>query len=100
MPVYSTTKTLQATNRFRFLDIAKGEQNQEYPMPQDYIDMQGWQEMADKVYQVYNALSEEEKSNLSIICGNYGQASAISIIYGIKPCPDAFCINHTFCFLD
>ncbi len=98
LPVYSTTKTLQATNRFRFLDIAKGEQNQEYPMPQDYIDMQGWQEMADKVYQVYNALSEEEKSNLSIICGNYGQASAINYYLRNKNLPDAFCINHTFVF--
>jgi hypothetical protein len=67
-----------------------------HPLPQDYADMIGWEELADVVIKTYHSLSDSEKTRCAIYAENYGQAGAIKY-YGKKhglPEPTSF--NETF----
>jgi hypothetical protein len=58
------------------------------PLPQQYADMFGWEEMARKVAEVYNRLPADERSKAGIFGQNYGQAGAIDYFgprYGLPP---------------
>lgn len=48
-----------------------------HPLPQDFADMLGWQEIAVKVSKAYNLLDAAQKSRTIIYCDNYGQAGAV-----------------------
>jgi hypothetical protein len=48
-----------------------------HPLTQDYADMLGWDEMAQKVAKTYNSLTPEQQKNTQIYADNYGEAGAI-----------------------
>lgn len=50
------------------------------PLPQFYADRFGWQEEADSVARIYNALSPADRAKVGILCSNYGEASAINFL--------------------
>lgn len=50
------------------------------PLPQFYADRFGWQEEVDQVEKVAASLTPEERSQLTIICDNYGEASALNFL--------------------
>jgi len=52
-------------------------------LPQHYADRFGWEEMTAEVARVYHALPPEERERCAIMCGNYGEAGAITY-YGRK----------------
>jgi hypothetical protein len=52
------------------------EDGKEHSLSQDYADMRGWKELAEKVSQAIKTLPPGE--NALIICDNYGQAGAIN----------------------
>jgi hypothetical protein len=52
-------------------------------LPQYYADRFGWEEMTAEVARVYHALAPEERERCAIVCGNYGEAGAITY-YGRK----------------
>lgn len=52
------------------------EDGKDHQLPQDFADMLGWKELADKVETAYNKLPETEKT--MVLCDNYGQAGAIN----------------------
>ncbi len=47
------------------------------PLPQDYADMLGWEELVGQVAKVYHALTSEEQSRVVIFGQNYGRAGAV-----------------------
>ncbi|MDQ7949112.1 MAG: glycosyltransferase family 39 protein [Pedobacter sp.] len=47
-----------------------------YPISQDFADMLGWEELAYKVDAAYRL--QKDRSNLLVLCDNYGQAGAIN----------------------
>jgi 4-amino-4-deoxy-L-arabinose transferase-like glycosyltransferase len=47
------------------------------PLPQHFADQFGWEAMATKVAQAYNALPPQEREHASIVADNYGEAGAI-----------------------
>ena len=49
-------------------------------LPQFYADRFGWQEEVDQVTRIYNALPPEERAKVTILCSNYGEASAINFL--------------------
>jgi hypothetical protein len=63
--------------------VLKWEDLKNHPLPQDFADMLGWNEMAEKTAKAYSALSDEEKKNTFIFADNYGEAGAINY-YGKK----------------
>lgn len=52
-------------------------------LPQSYGDQFGWEEMVEKVGQVYNGLPPEERAVAGIYAGNYGEAGAVDF-FGAK----------------
>jgi 4-amino-4-deoxy-L-arabinose transferase-like glycosyltransferase len=69
-----------------------------HPLPQDYADMIGWKELADKVISIYHDLPGAEKEKCYIYAENYGQAGAINF-YGRKAgLPEVICFNGSFVF--
>ncbi|MFH1197711.1 MAG: glycosyltransferase family 39 protein [bacterium] len=62
---------------------ASGERSELGILPQFYADRFGWEEMVQKVADVYNGLPDEEKKKALIFGQNYGEAGAIDY-YGKK----------------
>jgi hypothetical protein len=57
------------------------EHQQNGPLPQWYADEFGWQEMVEKVAQVYNSLPPEERARTAIFSNGWGEAAAVDF-YG------------------
>jgi hypothetical protein len=75
-------------------DIEEGKKGE--PLPQWLADRIGWEEMAEKVAEVYNALPEDEKRNAAIVSTNYGEAGALDLYgpeYGL---PIVYCTHNSF----
>ena len=49
-------------------------------LPQFYADRFGWQEETDQVERVVAGLSPEDRAKVSILCSNYGEASALNFL--------------------
>jgi len=62
--------------KFKALGMLRWEDGKDHPLPQDFADMLGWKELAEKVEAVYNQLPNKEQT--IIVCDNYGQAGAIN----------------------
>ena len=49
-----------------------------HSLPQDYADMHGWEEMAEKVSRLYHSLSPSEQQSCLLYGGSYSHASSIN----------------------
>src|SRR5262249_30495560 len=76
----------------------KWEDLKDHPLPQDFSDMLGWEEMAQKVAKAYNMLSIDEKANASIFCNNYGMAGAVNYYAPKYNLPPAYSDNASFLY--
>jgi hypothetical protein len=82
---------LSAENYIRYqktlgIEPPKAENQPTGPLPQHFADEFGWEEMARKVGDVYNALPPEERARTAIFANGYGQAGAIDFFgkkYGL-----------------
>ncbi|MFP3834759.1 glycosyltransferase family 39 protein [Chryseobacterium sp. SIMBA_028] len=61
---------------YRKLGLLRWEDGKEHSLPQDFADMQGWGELAQKVDREYSKLSLS--GHTLVLCDNYGQAGAIN----------------------
>jgi dolichyl-phosphate-mannose-protein mannosyltransferase len=61
---------------YQKLGLLRWEDGKNYPLPQDFADMLGWKELAEKVDIIYAKLPAN--SQTLILCDNYGQAGAIN----------------------
>ncbi|MFZ4930022.1 glycosyltransferase family 39 protein [Chryseobacterium sp. Mn2064] len=59
----------------KFGDL-RWEDGKDHALPQDFADMLGWKELAQKVDHEYTSLSKT--GNTLVLCDNYGQAGAIN----------------------
>ncbi|MGN6532411.1 MAG: glycosyltransferase family 39 protein [Ginsengibacter sp.] len=85
LPVYAPEK-LAAYYKAKHMEktgFLKWEDLQDHPLPQDFGDMLGWKEMAEKTAKAYSSLSDEEKKQTFIFADNYGEAGAVNY-YGKK----------------
>ncbi len=67
-----------------------------HPLPQDYADMLGWEELTRLVQSAYGQTSD--KKHTLIYCENYGQAGAVAIVgkkYGL---PQPMCFSESFLY--
>jgi len=82
----------------RKLGVLKWEDLKDHPLPQDFSDMLGWEEMARKVAAAYQTLDSNEKKHTIVFCDNYGMAGAVNFYskkYGLPP---AFSDNASFLY--
>lgn len=59
----------------------KWEDLKAHPLPQDFADMLGWKELAERSEKFFNSLPDSSKENTIIYCRNYGQAGSLKF-YG------------------
>jgi hypothetical protein len=80
-PVLAPKQWLAYTGAMHLRDKASKTENMETgPLPQFYADRFGWQEEVNEVERIYNSLSPEEQKKVTILCSNYGEASAINFL--------------------
>lgn len=74
------------------------EDQQNHNLPQDFADMQGWEEMTKKMAVGYDMLDSNEKRHCTLFCDNYGMAGAVNY-YGKKyGLPQAYSDNASFLY--
>jgi hypothetical protein len=61
---------------YRKLGLLRWEDGRDHPLPQDFSDMLGWKELAQKIDRIYATLPDSTQT--LILCDNYGQAGAIN----------------------
>jgi hypothetical protein len=86
---------------FRVLEEEKGmdvgrrwEDDTIHPLPQDYADMLGWEELTSLARQAYDSVLDKEAC--VIYAQNYGQAGAISVIGKKYNMPEAMSFHDSF----
>jgi Dolichyl-phosphate-mannose-protein mannosyltransferase len=80
------------------LGALKWEDGKNHPLPQDFADMLGWEEMAQKMAKAYNTLDSNEKKNTLLFCDNYGQAGAVNYYRNKYQLPEALSDNASFLY--
>jgi hypothetical protein len=75
-PNKSPEYIIQHSDNYKKLGMLRWEDGKDHSLPQDFADMLGWKELAQKVDSIF--LSLPNKNNTLILCDNYGQAGAIN----------------------
>lgn len=61
---------------YRDLGMLRWEDGKDHHLPQDFADMVGWRELAEKTDAVYDTITDQAQT--LVLCDNYGQAGAIN----------------------
>jgi Dolichyl-phosphate-mannose-protein mannosyltransferase len=78
--------------------LLRWEDQKNHPLPQDFADMLGWEEMAQKTAAAFHSLDSSQQANTIIFCDNYGMAGAVNY-YGKKyNIPEAYSDNASFLY--
>lgn len=101
LPLLSLDKTLgfftYARQHLPFLDfIVTWEDQKKHPTTQDYADMLGWEEMAQKAAATYHSLTPEQQQHAQIYADNYGEAGALHHFHKKYNMPDVVSLNSSF----
>jgi hypothetical protein len=80
------------------IGVLKWEDQKNHPLPQDFADMLGWEEMAKKMTIAYNSLNSNEKKHTLLFCDNYGQAGAINYYARKYHIPEVYSDNASFLY--
>jgi len=101
LPILPHAQMLAYAERSKAYGLASAlrwEDGRIHPLPQDYADMIGWEELANVVIKTYNSLSDSERARCAIYAENYGEAGAIKY-YGKKHgLPEPVSFNESFVF--
>jgi hypothetical protein len=100
LPLYEPDKlsAYYEKNQTEKLGALKWEDQKNHPLPQDFADMLGWEEMAKKMAAAYNSLDSNEKKHTILFCDNYGQAGAVNYYAGKYHIPEAYSDNASFLY--
>jgi hypothetical protein len=77
--------------------MLRWEDGKKHNLPQDFADMIGWREMADKSLATYKMIPSDELEKTLIICSNYGQAGALNY-YNRGKMPQAYAFNTDYIY--
>lgn len=66
----------QHEKQYKDFGLLRWEDGKEHDLPQDFADMLGWKELAQKVDMAMGSIADKEHTLL--LCDNYGQAGAIN----------------------
>jgi hypothetical protein len=77
-PVYAPAEIRQNAKTFEKMGLLRWEDGKNHNLPQDFADMLGWKEMAQKSLDAFNMIPAGELANTLVICNNYGQAGALN----------------------
>ena len=75
-PISSPADIVKNNGTLKSIGLLRWEDGRDHELPQDYADMLGWSELAQKTDSAYDSLADKE--NTLVLCDNYGQAGAIN----------------------
>ena len=96
-PVYTPPEIRENAQAFEKFGMLRWEDGKNHNLPQDFADMLGWHEMADKSIAAYKMLPADELGNTLVICNNYGQAGALNY-YNKGKMPEAYAFNTDYIY--
>ncbi len=76
----------------------KWEDQQYHPLPQDFADMIGWRELAEKTAAVYKSLPDSQQKKTMIYCRGYYTAGALNYHAKKLGLPEVYSDNASFLF--
>lgn len=76
----------------------KWEDQQYHPLPQDFADMIGWRELAEKTAAVYKSLPDSQQQKTMIYCRGYFTAGALNYHAKNLGLPEVYSDNASFLF--
>ncbi|MGN7759128.1 glycosyltransferase family 39 protein [Chryseobacterium sp. 22532] len=76
LPNKSPEYIVNHPEKYKKMGLLRWEDGKDHPLPQDFADMQGWKELAQKVDKEYSLLSGSGRT--LVLCDNYGQAGAVN----------------------
>ncbi len=97
LPVLTPTEIKARKAEFERFGLLRWNDGKNHRLPQDFADMQGRKEMADKALLAYKTISENEKAQTLVFCDNYGQTGALNY-YNRQKMPEAFSANTDYIF--
>jgi 4-amino-4-deoxy-L-arabinose transferase-like glycosyltransferase len=74
------------------------EDHKEHALPQDFADMLGWKEMAEKTARIYHSLPDTARAKTMVYGDNYGQAGALSFYRKALGLPEIYSDNASYVF--
>jgi len=100
LPIWEPGKLATFYKKYKIekTGLLKWEDQQNHPLPQDFSDMLGWEEMAQKVAKAYDRFSAQEKKEVFIFCNNYGMAGAVNYYAPKYNLPPAYSDNASFLY--
>lgn len=97
LPV-KTPEAITANNdKFERLGLLKWNDGKNHHIPQDFADMLGWEEMAEKAFIAYKSIPANEKEQTLVFCDNYGQTGALNY-YNRNRMPEAYSASTDYIF--
>jgi 4-amino-4-deoxy-L-arabinose transferase-like glycosyltransferase len=76
----------------------KWEDGENHPLPQDFADMLGWEEMAQKTARVYHQLPDSIQQKTMVYGDNYGEAGALAFYKKKYHLPEIYSDDASFAF--
>jgi hypothetical protein len=76
----------------------KWEDLKEHPLPQDFADMIGWKEIAQKTAKVYNNIPIDQRKKTLVYCRGYFTAGALNYYRKDLNLPEVYSDNASFLF--
>ncbi|TLV03321.1 ArnT family glycosyltransferase [Dyadobacter luticola] len=75
-PIKSPAEIAANGGRLKKFGLLRWEDGKDHELPQDFADMLGWKELAQKVDMEYEKIAD--KRHTVVLCDSYGQAGAIN----------------------
>lgn len=97
MPFQAPTEIIADNGPYERFGLLRWEDGKNHPLPQDFADMLGWYEMAEKVLCAYKLIPTDEREHTLIYCDNYGQAGALNY-YNRTKMPMAYSFNTDYIY--
>lgn len=97
MPYQNPSEIIADKEVYERIGLLRWEDGVNHTLPQDYADMIGWKEMADKALIAYKMIPTKEIKNTLIFCDNYGQAGALNY-YNRNKTPEAYSFNTDYIY--
>ena len=79
VPILSPATYIRYSHLTHFAPI-ESEQHPASPLPEFFSDFLGWRDLTNGVARVYRSLPADERARTGIFAGNYGEASAITVL--------------------
>ncbi len=96
-PLLTPVEIRQNPEPFEKIGMLRWEDGENHMLPQDFADMIGWEEMAEKSLAAYQQIPKNELENTLIFCDNYGETGALNY-YNRGKMPSAYSFNTDYIF--